>query len=315
MQRYILRRLLLLIPTLLVVSVVIFGMVRAVPGDVVSILLGEGQQDPADRAEMEQKLGLDGPLHVQYFRWLGNVAQGDLGESIFTGKDVKQDLREKFEITAVLAIESSVIAMLIAFPIGILATIRQDTIIDYAARSFGLLGLSLPNFWVATMVVVYGSIHLGYAPPLRYADASSEPVKLMRELLVPALVLGWILSGTLLRMIRTSLLDVLRQDYIRTAWAKGMRERVIVARHALKNAMIPVITVIGIQLASLLGGAIIIESVFNIPGVGRLMVESVALRDYPVIQGITLAITLLVLVTNLLVDLSYGYLDPRIRYT
>lgn len=315
MQRYILRRLLLLIPTLLVVSIVIFGMVRAVPGDVVTILLGDGQTDPADRAEMEQRLGLDGPLHVQYFRWLGDVAQGDLGESIFTGKDVKKDISEKFEITAVLALQSSVIAMLIAFPIGIIATIRQDTIIDYAARSFGLLGLSLPNFWVATMVVVYGSIHLGYAPPLRYADASSEPVKLMRELFVPALVLGWILSGTLLRMIRTSLLDVLRQDYIRTAWAKGMRERVIVARHALKNAMIPVITVIGIQLASLLGGAIIIESVFNIPGVGRLMVESVALRDYPVIQGITLAITLLVLLSNLLVDLSYGYLDPRIRYT
>lgn len=315
MQSYILRRLLLLIPTLIVVSMVIFGMVRAVPGDVVSILLGEQQPDAEERAEMERALGLDGPLHEQYFRWLGNAAQGDLGESLFTGKEVTKDISEKFKITAVLALESSVIALLIAFPIGILATIRQDTFIDYAARSFGLLGLSLPNFWVATMVVVYGSIHFGYAPPLRYADVSSEPIRALRELLLPALVLGWILSGTLLRMIRTSLLDVLRQDYIRTAWAKGMRERAIVMRHALKNAMIPVITVVGIQLASLLGGAIIIESVFNIPGVGRLMVESVALRDYPVIQGITLTITLLVLITNLLVDLSYGYLDPRIRYT
>jgi peptide/nickel transport system permease protein len=243
------------------------------------------------------------------------VLKGDLGESLFTGRPVRDDILEKFAVSARLAIFAMLISVCIALPIGILSAVKQDTPLDYLGRSFAVLGLSMPSFWVATMIVVYGSIWFKYSPPLRYTEFGSDPVTSMRELFLPALVLGLAFSASVMRMTRTMLLEVLRQDYIRTAWAKGLRGRSVVIRHALRNALVPVVTIMGLQLAGLLGGTVIIESVFNIPGSGRLLVQSVGLRDYPVIQGIALFQCLLVVLMNLLVDLSYGLLDPRIRLT
>jgi len=313
MHKLLLQRLLLLIPTLLLVSIAVFGMVRAVPGDVISILLAEQKLAGNEREELAAKLGLDKPIVIQYVDWVSGVVRGDLGESLFTGHPVREDISEKFKVTAFLAILATIISLVIAIPIGAIAALRQGSILDYFSRSFALLGISLPNFWVGVAIIMYGSLWFRYAPPLRYASVESDPLLLARQLFLPALVLGWSMAGVVMRMVRTALLEVLRDDYIRTARAKGLRERVILWRHAMKNAMIPVITISGIQLAALFGGTVVIESVFNIPGVGRLLVESVALRDYPVVQGIALVMTVLVLLVNLAVDISYRYLDPRIR--
>lgn len=313
MHKLLLQRLLLLIPTLLLVSIAVFGMVRAVPGDVISILLAEQKLAGNEREELAAKLGLDKPIVIQYVDWVSGVVRGDLGESLFTGHPVREDISEKFKVTAFLAILATIISLVIAIPIGAIAALRQGSILDYFSRSFALLGISLPNFWVGVAIIMYGSLWFRYAPPLRYASVESDPLLLARQLFLPALVLGWSMAGVVMRMVRTALLEVLRDDFIRTARAKGLRERVILWRHAMKNAMIPVITISGIQLAALFGGTVVIESVFNIPGVGRLLVESVALRDYPVVQGIALVMTVLVLLVNLAIDISYRYLDPRIR--
>jgi peptide/nickel transport system permease protein len=313
MQQYILRRVLMLLPTLLLISVFVFGMVRFVPGDVLTILLGEQKLAATDRDQLAAKLGLDRPIPVQYVEWLGGVVKGDLGESLFTGRAVREDILTKFAVSSRLALLAMVISLCIALPIGVLSAVKQDSPFDYLGRSFAVLGLSMPAFWVATMIVVYGSIWFKYSPPLRYSEFGADPLGSTRQLLLPALVLGLAFSASLMRMTRTMLLEVLRQDYIRTARAKGLRGRVVVVRHALRNALVPVVTIMGLQVAGLLGGTVIIESVFNIPGSGRLLVQSVGLRDYPVIQGIALFQCLLVVAMNLLVDLSYGLLDPRIR--
>ncbi len=313
MQQYILRRVVMLLPTLLLISVFVFGMVRFVPGDVLTILLGEQKLAAADREELAAKLGLDRPIPVQYVEWMGGVVRGDLGESLFTGHPVRSDILTKFAVSARLAVLAVIISLCVALPIGILSAVKQDSPLDYLGRSFAVLGLSMPAFWVATMIVVYGSIWFKYSPPLRYAGFGADPFASFQQLLLPALVLGLAFSASLMRMTRTMLLEVLRQDYIRTARAKGLRGWAVVGRHALKNALVPVVTIMGLQLAALLGGTVIIESVFNIPGSGRLLVQSVGLRDYPVIQGIALFQCLLVVVMNLVVDLSYGFLDPRIR--
>lgn len=313
MQHYILRRILLLVPTLLLISVFVFGLVRFVPGDVLTILLGEQKLAATDRAQLAAKLGLDRPMYQQYFTWAGGVVKGNLGESLFTGRPVRSDIFAKFVVTARLAFLAVLISLCIALPIGVLSAVKQDSPLDYLGRSFAVLGLSMPAFWVATMIVVYGSIWFSYSPPLRYSALSDNPLAAMKEMLLPALVLGLAFSATLMRMTRTMLLEVLRQDYIRTARAKGLRGSAVVVRHALRNGLVPVVTIMGLQLAGLLGGAVVIESVFNIPGSGRLLVQSVGLRDYPVIQGIALFQCLLVVLMNLLVDLSYGLLDPRIR--
>jgi peptide/nickel transport system permease protein len=228
---------------------------------------------------------------------------------------VRDDIIGKFAVSARLAVLAILFSICIAVPIGILAAVKQDSVLDYLGRSFAILGLSMPGFWVATMVVVYGSLWFRYSPPLRYATLTDSPVSSLRQLILPALILGLALSASLVRMIRTMLLDVLRQDYIRTARSKGLRGRVVIVRHGLRNALVPVITIMGLQVAALLGGTVIIESVFNIPGAGRLLVDSVGLRDYPVIQGIALFQCLVVVLVNLLIDLSYSYLDPRIRLT
>jgi peptide/nickel transport system permease protein len=315
MQQYVLRRIIMLVPTLFLISIFVFGMVRFVPGDVLTILLAEQSLAATDRAELAAKMGLDRPIPVQYVEWMSGVVRGDLGESLFTGRSVRGDILDKFAVSARLAVLSVAISLCIAIPIGILAAVKQDSILDYLGRSFAILGLSAPVFWVATMIVVYGSIWFRYSPPLRYTEFSENPVQSMRELLLPAIVLGLAFSASLMRMTRTMLLEVLRQDYIRTARAKGLRARAVIARHALKNALVPVVTIMGLQLAALLGGTVIVESVFNIPGSGRLLVQSVGLRDYPVIQGIALFLCVLVVTLNLLVDLSYGLLDPRIRFS
>jgi peptide/nickel transport system permease protein len=314
-QQYIFRRLLLLFPTLLLLSIFVFGMVRFVPGDVLTILLANQKLAATDRQDLAAKLGLNKPIPVQYAEWVGNVARGDLGESLFTGHPVRDDIIGKFAVSARLAVLAILFSICIAVPIGILAAVKQDSALDYLGRSFAILGLSMPGFWVATMVVVYGSLWFRYSPPLRYATLTDSPVSSLRQLILPALILGLALSASLVRMIRTMLLDVLRQDYIRTARSKGLRGRVVIVRHGLRNALVPVITIMGLQVAALLGGTVIIESVFNIPGAGRLLVDSVGLRDYPVIQGIALFQCLVVVLVNLLIDLSYSYLDPRIRLT
>ena len=313
MAQYIVRRILLLLPTLFLLSVFVFGMVRFVPGDVLTILLAEQKLAATDRQQLAAKLGLDKPVPIQYLHWVGGVVRGDLGESLFTGHKVRADILDKFGVTFRLAILAALTSICISIPIGVLSAVKQDTPVDYLARSFAVLGISMPVFWVATMIVVYGSILWRYAPPLRYTEFSDNPMQSMRQLLIPALVLGLAFSASLVRMTRTMLLEVLRQDYIRTAWAKGLRGRAVILHHALKNALVPVVTIMGLQMAGLLGGTVITESVFNIPGSGRLLVEAVGLRDYPIIQGIALFQCLLVVGLNLLVDVSYGFLDPRIR--
>ncbi|MGI8551675.1 MAG: ABC transporter permease [Dehalococcoidia bacterium] len=314
MSQYIFRRIVLLVPTLLVLSVFVFGMVRFVPGDVLTILLAEQKLAATDRQHLAKQLGLDKPIPIQYAQWVGGATHGDLGRSLFTGHPVRDDIFEKFLVTMRLAILAVLISLCLAIPIGVLSAVSQDSLLDYLSRSFAVFGLSMPVFWVATMVVVYGSILWRYSPPLRYTGFSDDPIQSIQELLLPALVLGLAFSAGLVRMIRTMLLEVLRQDFIRTARAKGLRGRAVIMRHALRNALVPVVTVFGLQVAGLLGGTVITESVFNIPGSGRLLVSAVTLRDYPVIQGIALFQCLIVLTINLIVDLSYGVLDPRIRF-
>ena len=315
MLPYISRRLLALIPTLFFASLIVFVTVRLIPGNVIDLMLS--QNDIAvgkDRAQLEAALGLDRPMYAQYARWAGAALRGDLGRSLWQNTPVTAQLLERLPVTFELGLLALIVALSVALPIGVYSAIRQDTAGDYLTRSFSILMLAIPSFWLGTLVMVFPSIWWGWSPELSYVPFRLEPLKNLSQMIVPAIILGTSLSAVTMRLTRTMMLEVLRQDYIRTAWAKGLSEGPIVARHALRNALIPVVTLIGLQAPLLIGGAVIMEQIFVIPGMGMLLLEAVSQRDYPVITGVFLLVGVCVMLINLLVDLSYGTLDPRVRY-
>ena len=313
MRKYLLRRLLVAIPSLLIASFIVFSLPRLIPGDVVQLMLEEKAYGK-DLDELRAKLGLNRPIYVQYFEWGGRILRGDLGESLWTKRPVIEELGRRLPISLELGLLALVFAVVMATPVGIIAATRQDTLGDYAARSMAIFGLSVPGFWIATLVVLLPAIWWGWSPPIQFTELSKDPWAHIAQFLLPALILALASAAAIMRLMRAMLLDVLRQDYVRTAWAKGLRERVVVLKHSLKNAVIPVVTVLGIQIAQILGGVVIFEQIFGLPGMGRFLFDAINQRDYPVIQGINLVIVSVVVVMNLIVDATYALLDPRIRY-
>ncbi|MFC1897670.1 ABC transporter permease [Chloroflexota bacterium] len=320
-RAYIIRRVLLIIPTFLMVTLIVFIMIRLVPGHVVDLMAEElvAESDGVivfeeAQAKITAQLGFDMPVHIQYFRWMQSAIQGDLGTSLWGPDNVAEELGRRIPVTLELGILGAIVALIIALPIGTYSAIRQDTLGDYGARTLAVLCISLPGFWVATLVIVYPSIWWDWTPPLVYVPFAENPMGNLIQFILPAIVMGMYMSGTTMRMTRTMMLEVMRQDYIRTAWAKGLREGTVIIRHALKNAMIPVVTVVGLQVPILVGGSVVLESIFGLPGLGLLLIQSIHERDYPFISGINLILAGAILVVNLLVDLTYAYLDPRIRY-
>src|SRR5687767_1772010 len=313
MRTYILRRLLIALPSLLIASLIVFTLPRLIPGDVVQLMLEEKAYGK-DLEDLRAKLGLDRPIPVQYVEWLGRIARGDLGESLWTRQAVLGELGRRLPVTLTLGFMAIAVAIVIGVPVGVASAIRQDGPLDFLARSAAIFGLSIPAFVKAIVVILLPAIWWGWTPLLRFVPFSSDPVGFALQLVLPAIILGIASAAAVMRLTRGMLLEVLRQDYVRTAWAKGLGERVVVLKHSLKNALIPVVTVLGLQVAQIAGGAVIIETIFGIPGMGQFLVEAILQRDYPVIQGINLLIVIIIVATNLLVDLTYALLDPRIRY-
>ena len=332
MRAYIIRRLLLIIPTLFILSIIVFLSVRFIPGDVIDAMVArlEFFEATIDREAVERMLGLDMPVHVQYGRWIGvlptpdwvtgeshfkGFLQGSLGESLHDGFRVEERIIGRLPVTIELGVMAIVIGLLIALPVGIYSAIRQDTAADYAGRSIAIIGLATPNFWLAIMVMLYPAIWWGWSPPMELIPFTEDPLEHVRIFIIPSLILGTASSAATMRMTRTMMLEVLRQDYIRTAWSKGLKERVVIMRHAVKNALIPIVTLVGMQLPILVGGSVIMENIFNLPGLGRLFLTALSDRDYPVVSGVNLFFATMVVGINLMIDLIYPYLDPRVRYS
>ena len=313
LRKYALKRLLVAIPSLLIASVIVFSLARLVPGDVVTLMMEENQY-AQDLEEMRAKLGLDRPIYRQYVEWMGRMARGDLGQSLYTGKPVLHELAWRLPVSLELGTVALVFAVLIGVPIGIVAAVRQDTLRDYVARSSAILGLSVPGFWLGTLVVVLPAIYFGWSPTIEFTRLVEDPWRHLAQFLLPGFLLGVASAAAIMRLTRTQLLEVLRQDYVRTAWSKGLAEPGVVLKHSLKNALIPVVTVLGIQIAQILSGTVIFESIFGLPGMGRFLFDAITERDYPVIQGINLVIVATIVLVNLVVDVAYAWLDPRIRY-
>ena len=317
MQAYVARRLLALIPTLFFASLIVFVTVRLIPGDVIDLMLSQNDvsANQLTREQLVAALGLDKPMWEQYLRWMGGILfAGDFGQSLWQNVPVRELLFARLPVTFELGLLAFVVALLVAIPIGVYSAMRQDTAGDYVARSFSILMLAVPSFWLGTMVMVFPAIWWGWSPEVRFVNFTTDPIQNLKQMIIPAIILGTALSAVSMRLTRTMMLEVLRQDYIRTAWAKGLSERLVVGRHALRNALIPVITLIGIQAPLLIGGAVIMEQIFVIPGMGLLLLDAVNQRDYPIITGVFFVVGIAVMLLNLLVDLSYGLLDPKVRY-
>jgi peptide/nickel transport system permease protein len=314
MGRYILRRLIQMLPVLFLVSVIVFSLLHLTPGDPATSMLGE-EATPEAVAALRERMGLDDPLPVQYVRWLSSVLQGDLGRSIRSNQPVSEAIADRLPVTIELTLLSVLISLAIALPAGIVAAMRRNSPLDTGTTVTALLGVSLPNFFLAILMIYLLSLKLGWLPPIGYTPFLDDPIDNLKKMLMPAITLGTGLAAIVMRMTRSSLLEVLDQDHVRTARAKGLSEARVVQRHALRNALIPVVTVVGLQIGGLLGGAIITESIFVLPGIGRLLVDSIFQRDFPLVQGVVLFASLAFLFTNLLVDLLYAALDPRIRYS
>ena len=317
MRAYIIRRLLLVIPTLLILSLIVFFSVRFIPGDTIDAMLGTVDfTAEVDRPALERMLGLDVPAYVQYGRWLGGIfLHGSLGHSLVGNRDaVEQTILARLPVTIQLGLMSIVIGLVIALPVGIYSAIRQDTAADYVGRSVAIVGLATPNFWLAMMVMLYPVIWWGWAPPMELIRFTEDPLGSLSVFIIPSLILGTYLSAATMRITRTMMLEVLRQDYIRTAWAKGLKERVVIMRHAVKNGLIPIITLVGLQLPILVGGSVIMENIFNLPGLGRLMLAALTDRNYTMVSGVNLVFATAVLGINLMIDLIYPYIDPRFRH-
>jgi len=316
MRIYLAKRLLLIVPTLLGVASLVFVIMRVIPGDVALLILGgdSGQIDRAQLAAMHRQLGLDQPLVVQFGTWLWGVVRFDFGTSLWTGRPVVEELLIRLPLSLELAFLATGVSVLIAIPLGMLAAARQDTWVDYVVRVVSIGGLAIPSFWVGILVILLLVIYFGWGPPLEFTPPWVDPWANFQQMVWPVITVGYRYAAVTTRMTRSTVLEVLREDYIRTAWAKGLAERVIVIRHALKNAMLPVITLIGTEFAFLIGGLVVTETVFTLNGVGRFVVDAVAHRDYPVVQALVFVIAFGFVIVNLLIDLTYAWFDPRIRY-
>jgi peptide/nickel transport system permease protein len=329
MRSYIIRRVALIFPTLILVTIITFLMVRFVPGSVLDMMITDHQTQSGTDIEtlkknLEISLGLDVPVYTQYGRWVGilpqkeggfqGLLQGDLGTSLWTKRIITTEIFSRIPISMELGIIALFTATIVAFPIGIYSAIRQDTIGDYLGRSFAIMCIAVPGFWIGTLVFVLPSIWWNWSPPVEYVPITEDFGRNIAQFIIPGIIMGTSMAGGTMRMTRTMMLEVLRQDYIKTAWAKGLRERAVIIRHAMKNAMIPVVTIIGGGIPVLIGGNVIMEQIFVLPGIGQYMIGAISQRDYPIISGINLMMASILLFLILLVDLSYAWLDPRIRY-
>ncbi|MBI2314315.1 MAG: ABC transporter permease [Betaproteobacteria bacterium] len=314
MLRYVIQRILLMIPTLLGVALLVFLMLRLMPGDAVEVMYADSNA-PKEVIEQERaRLGLDQPVHVQFVRWMGDILQGDFGYSMWTGRPVMEEIASRLELSLQVAIMASILAVLISLPMGTLSALFKDRWPDHLIRVISIAGLAVPSFWLGMIIILVLLSYFHWAPPLTFTPFLKDPMTNLSQLIWPALAVGYRYSAVATRMTRSALLEVLQEDYIRTARAKGVFERLVVARHAMRNAMLPVVTVIGLEFAFLIGGLVVTEQVFNLNGIGRLFVHAIARSDFTMIQALVLLVATCFVVVNFLVDLLYGVLDPRIRY-
>jgi peptide/nickel transport system permease protein len=314
MRRYLLARVALLIPVLIGVSIVTFSLIRLVPGDPVAVVLGpDVRTTPEQVAAIRAAFGLDEPAPVQYLRWMGHVVSGDLGTSFRTGRSLTQELALRLPVTVELTALAAILGLIPALLVGTLAAVRRNSTADHVASLVTLAGLSMPGFLLATLLVLVFSLMLRWLPPIGYVELNRDPIGNLKTMLLPALALGLPFAGIMMRITRSSILEVLGQDYVRVARAKGLRSTSVLSGHVLRNAAIPIITVAGIQVARLLGGAVIVETIFGLPGIGRYVYEAISMRDYPVIQGVTLVVALAFVLVSLAVDVLYAVVDPRLR--
>ncbi len=313
MLAFIIRRLLLLVPVLLIVGVIVFLLMHLTPGDPTSVMLGR-EATVEQKEALRERLGLNEPLPVQFVRWFGNALRLDFGDSLFIGKPVTEALLERAQPTGLLTLYSLTLALAIAIPAGVIAAVRANTLLDRLLMVVSISGAAIPGFFFGILLILLFAVVLGWLPSGGYAGIDEDPVQHLRYMLLPTLALGFSAAGLLARLVRSTMLDVLNEDFVRTAYAKGLPERHVVLWHALRNALIPVLTLIGVLLAGMLGGAVVIETVFNIPGMGRLLVQSVTRRDIPVVQGAVMTVAAIEVLVMLLVDVLYVFVDPRIRY-
>lgn len=314
MLRYTLNRILLIIPTLLGVAILVFFMLRLMPGDPVAIMLEGANVTPEVVAAERARLGLDQPAYIQFFKWMGGILQGDFGISMWTGKSVAYEIGIRLELSLQVAVMATILAILLALPLGTLSAIFKDTWIDHLIRMISIAGLAVPSFWLGMIIILLLLTYFSWIPPLTFTPFFEDPMANLSQLIWPALAVGYRYSAVATRMMRSSILEVLQEDYIRTARAKGVHERLVVARHAMRNAMLPVVTVIGLEFAFLIGGLVVTEQVFNLNGIGKLFVQAVARGDYTMIQGLVLLVAVFFVLINFVIDMLYAFLDPRIRY-
>jgi peptide/nickel transport system permease protein len=315
MRRYIVGRLLLMIPTLVGVAILTFVIMRAVPGDIVALKYAGSPVPQSVIDEERHLLGLDKPMWEQFVVWMGDIARFDLGTSLWTGHSVVDEIQVRFPLSLELAFLATLLAIALALPLGVIAAVRQDSWVDYAIRVFSIGGLAMPSFWIGILMILTTLTLWGWAPPLTFTPFTEDPIANLAQLILPAIAVGYRYSAVSLRMTRSTVLEVLREDYVRTARAKGLRETLVVMRHALRNALLPVVTVISLEFAFLIGGLVVTEQVFNLNGIGKLLVDAVAHRDYTLIQAIVLLLAAVFVLINFLVDMVYVVLDPRIRYS
>ena len=313
MFQYVVQRIVATIPVVFLVAIITFSLVHIAPGDPAAVIAGDFG-NPEDIERVRKQLGLDKPILQQFWIWLSHVARGDLGSSIFSGYPVTDLIAQRLQPTIVIALASEVLAVAIAVPLGVIAAWKANSLIDRGVMLFAVLGFSIPVFWLAYNLIFLFAVRLDWLPAVGYEPISNGIAPWLKSIALPSIAIAVIYAALIARMTRTTMLEILREDYIRTARAKGLGDRIVLLRHALKNASVPVVTVIGLGLAGLIGGLVVTETVFAIPGLGRLIVEALLRRDYPVIQGVMILVTLIYVLVNLIVDISYAYLDPRIRY-
>jgi peptide/nickel transport system permease protein len=325
MYAYVIRRVMLLIPTLVLLTVIVFLVIRLMPGKIVDMMvtmhgkeeLGTSVQQGQilDAEAIRHMLGLDVPIYVQYGRWVGDIIlHGNFGQSMWSKRSLMDEFKVRIPVTFELGLLAIIVSTVIALPVGIYSAIRQDTLGDYAGRTLSILALAVPGFWIGTMIMVYPSIWWNWSPAMQYINFSQNPTENLKMVIIPAVLLGASMSGGTMRYSRTMMLEVLRQDYVRTAWSKGLRERVVVLRHALRNTLIPLITIMAPEVSMLIGGSVIMEQIFNLPGMGRYLLQTITDRDYLVVSGANLLYGAFTMFLILATDLSYAYLDPRVRY-
>lgn len=320
MRGYAVRRLLIAIPTLLGVSLILFTLLRLLPGDIAMLILtggdlsGSGTVDPEALATLRTRLGLNDPIYIQYWNWLQGLATLNLGDSFYLRRPIMDEIQRAFPYTMELALLAIVLMLLIAIPAGVISALKQDALPDYALRLLTITGLSMPSFWLGLLIILFLVKFFNWIPPIQYVPLWADPATNLTQMIWPAMAIGLQTSAVTTRLTRSTMLEVMREDYVRTARAKGLAERITVTRHALRNALLPVVTLVGLSFAQLMGGAAIIETLFNVPGLGRLMIQSIYNRDFPNVQAVALFLSFGVVFTNIIVDLAYGWLDPRIRY-